>query len=262
MTTTDQFLFALQAYQEIQTELHQEEGSPKTNDKSLKNEKAEDQKIPLSPGSLVLGLAEDGLPLMLDLYDPTPGPLLVAGDGASGKTGLLKSLAKASDNQNPGEIQFGVITPFPEEWIEQEAMPNCLGIWPAYHPATKDFLSQVTRWTEALPRSHQVVLLLVDGLDLLTSGDFQIQHELRWLLKYGPERHVWPVVTINPGRLVNLETWLNYFQTRILGQVKRPQTSRLLVNDSKIDLAELEGGKDFGLSQPDGWLKFRIPPIE
>ena len=106
------------------------------------------------------------------------------------------------------------------------------------------------------------MLVLFDGLDLLTSSGFQIQHDLRWLLIYGPERQVWPVVTVNPGRLTCLETWLAYFHTRILGQVKNPQTARLLADDPKISLAALLPGKQFGLSRPEGFLKFRLTPVE
>ncbi len=262
MSTTDQFLLGLQAYQEIQAELRQSEGLlPVAADVPAPELPAE-QNAALPGGSLLLGLAEDGLPLLLDLYDPAPGPLLVAGDGGSGKTAFLQSLARASDLQNPGEIQFGALTPFPEEWTAQETLPNCLGVWPAYHPAARGFLSQLVSWADVLPDSRQAVLILFDGLDLLTTGGFQFQRDLRWLLMYGPERQVWPVVTVNPGRLTRIETWLEYFQTRILGQVKRLQTARLLVNDPEINLAALLPGKEFCLSNPDGWLKFWLPPVE
>jgi len=43
--------------------------------------------------------------------------------------------------------------------------------------------------------------------------------------------------------------------------VKRSQTTRLLVGDSEIDLATLQPGRQFGLSRPDGWLKFWLPPV-
>ena len=262
MSTTDQFLLGLKAYQEIQAELRQEE-KPIPESLAVSTPELPVDQAPVLPGgSLLLGLAEDGLPVLLDLYDPAPGPLLVAGDGGSGKTAFLQSLAQASNLQDPGEVQFGVLTPFPEEWTELEALPNCLGIWPAHHSAAGKFMSQLVSWAEVLPEGRQTMLLLFDGLDLLTSGGFQVQRDLRWLLLYGPERQVWPVVTVNPGRLGRLETWLDYFQTRILGQVRRSQTARLLVGNPEINLSALQPGVQFGLSRPEGWLKFWLPPVE
>jgi len=262
VTATDQFLLAKQAYPEIPTELHQNKAIPIADEKGLSRKSFVTSNSPLSTGSLVLGRGEDGLPVTFDLYDPAPGPLLVAGDGGSGKTMLLKSLAQASDLQIAGDIQFGVITPFPEEWTEQEALPNCMGIWPAYHPAAIEFISKLISWADCLQGTHQLVLFLVDGLDLLAAFGFKIQNEFQWLLRNGPERHIWPVVTINPGRLARLDTWLDYFPTRILGQIKRSQTRHLLIDDPKINLAGFESGKQFCFSRPDGWLEFRLPVIE
>lgn len=220
------------------------------------------QAAALPDGSLLLGMAEDGLPVLLDLYDPAAGPLLVAGDGGSGKTAFLRSLAHASNLRDPGDIQFGVLTPFPEEWTALETLPNCLGIWPAYHPSAQGFLSQLVSWTGALPKTRQAVLLLCDGLDLMTGSNFQYQPDLRWLLMYGPERQVWPVVTVNPGRLTHSQAWWDYFHTRVIGQVKHLHNAQLLVNDPGISLADLLPGRQFGLSQPDGWLRFWLPPLE
>jgi hypothetical protein len=258
MSTTDQFLLALQAYQDVRTELQQE---ARPLDAVEKTPDLETPPVVIPAGSILLGLADDGLPVMLDLYDPTPGPILVAGDGGSGKTAFLKSLACASDNADPGEIQFGVLTPFPEEWKSIEALPNCLGIWPAYHPSAGDFLSRLVNWSETLPETRQVIVLLIDGLDLMAGNGFQYQHDLRWLLMYGPERQVWPVVSVNPGRLPRLQTWLDYFRTRVIGHVKHAHNVRLLLDNAAIDLDDLLPGVQFGLAQPDSWLKFILPPL-
>jgi len=258
MSTTDQLLPLPYTYPEIQLKLRGVQYPAIPTRPALIDESAGERTIAPSAGSLMLGLVEDGSALMLDMYDPAMSPLLVAGDGGSGKTALLKTLAQASDNQDPGEIQFGVITLFPEEWTEQETLPNCLGIWPAFHPAAKDFLSKIINWANVLQGSHQLVLIMIDGLDLLTGGGFNIQHELRFLLMFGPERHVLPVVTVNPGRLTHLGTWLDHFKTRLLGRVNRPQTAHLLLRDPDIDLAELEAGKQFCLTRQDGWSKFRL----
>jgi NACHT domain len=262
MSTTDQFLLALNAYQEIQAELHP--GQPL---KRIPTDiPAPEFKLPepasLPGGSLLLGLAEDGLPVLLDLYDPAPGPLLVAGDGGSGKTEFLQSLARASGLQDPGDIQFGVLTPFPEEWSALETRPNCLGVWPAYHPSATSFLAQLVNWAEALPDTRQAVLLFLDGFDLMAGNDLQSQPDLRWLLINGPKHQVWPVVTLNPARLAHLRPWLEFFHTRVFGQVKQFHNTRLLVDDPELDPADLLPGIQFELSRSDGWLKFWLPPLE
>lgn len=261
MSTNDQFLFGLQANQEIQLKLLQGESCHSVFPPAPIPMYSAMQVNDVHSECLPLGLEENGLPLLLDLYDPTGGPLLVAGDGSSGKTAFLQSLAKASDLKDPGEIQFGVLTPFPEEWKVEETYPNCMGIWPAYHPTAGSFLRQLISWAEVLGESRQAVLILLDGLDLLSSCGFQFQHTLRWLLKYGSERHIWPIVTVNPGKLNHLASWLDYFQTRVVGQVKRSETAHALVNDPEIDLAALLPGCQFCLSRPAGWVKFWLSQV-
>jgi len=279
MPTTDQLIPALQVYQEIKAELHKAQG-PKVflpTDPILENSGypvatstpvegcLPNTHVPLASalpdGSMMLGVAEDGIPVVMNLYDPESGPILVAGDGGSGKTALLQFMAQAAGFNDPGDIQFGVLTPFTEEWTALEALPNCLGIWPAHHSSAAKFLSQLVSWAEVLPRTRQAVLLLFDGLDLLLAGGFQVHRDLRWLLLNGPQRHILPVVTINPGRLGRYGTWLDYFQTRILGKVKRTQNARLMGIDPEIDLSEMVPGEQFGFSRADEWLKFHLPVI-
>src|SRR5512138_298602 len=45
--------------------------------------------------ALFLGIASDGLPVLLNLHDPHPGPMLVIGDEGAGKTAFLQSIAQA-----------------------------------------------------------------------------------------------------------------------------------------------------------------------
>src|SRR5688572_24370439 len=72
---------------------------------------------PLPREAIFLGLAEDGLPVLLNLYDPIAGPLLITGDQASGKTNLLQIIAKAVElTHSPSSVQYAVITQYPDEW--------------------------------------------------------------------------------------------------------------------------------------------------
>ena len=260
MSLSDQFLLALQTYQEIKTELRRKEpGSSAIQENS---QPTASPAIAFPPGFLLLGSAdEDGSPVLLDLYDPTPGPLLVAGDGGSGKAAFLQSLAYTSNFQEYSEVQFGALTLFPEEWTTLEALSNCLGVWPAYHPSARDFLAQMVNWAEVLPETRQIVLVLFDGLDLMAANNLQCLSDLRWLLTYGPERQIWPVVSVNPGRMSHLRAWLDYFHTRILGQVKKERHARKLIADFTVNPADLMPGKQFGLSRQGSWLKFWLPPF-
>ncbi len=262
MSTADQFPPVFQTYQEIQTELHPKQtplpALPETS--NVKTSSVHAANLP--GGSLLLGMAEDRLPVLLDLYDPMNGPLLVAGDRGSGKTAFLQSLARASTLPDPGDISFGVLTPFPEEWTALETLPNCLGVWPAYHPSAADFLARLVNWAEVLPETRQTLLLLFDGFDLMTASAFPSQRDLRWLLTYGPERQIWPVISVNPARLTLLQTWWDYFHTCIIGQVKHMQNALSLVEEPSIGLADLQPGKQFGLFQSGNWNKFWLPPLE
>jgi hypothetical protein len=254
MSTTDHFLLALRAYQEICAELRQQEAEePVAGSAPVQSD------VQLPDGTLLLGLGEDGVPLTLDLFDPTPGPLLVAGDSGCGKTALLQSLAGLAADQP--DVLFCVLTAFPEEWRGHEALPNSLGIWPLYHAASGNVLAQLMDWTAVLPETRQAVLLLVDGLELMRLSS-DVRYALRWLLTYGPAGQVWPVVTVNPNHLSRGHSLLEYFETRIVGSIRRPAAARLLLENPPADVADLMPGVQFFFSWPQGIVRFWIPPVE
>src|SRR5687767_15840997 len=50
---------------------------------------------PLPREALLMGVASDGLPVLLNLRDPLPGPILVVGDAGVGKTIFLQTMAQS-----------------------------------------------------------------------------------------------------------------------------------------------------------------------
>ncbi|MFH1524473.1 MAG: hypothetical protein ABIF04_05875, partial [Chloroflexota bacterium] len=69
-------------------------------------------------------------------------------------------------------------------------------------------------------------------------------------------------VSVNPGRLIHSQVWLDLFHTRVIGKTKGLHSDGLWINDPDIDPANLIPGKQFGLSRPDGWLKFDLPLLK
>lgn len=253
MSSTDNLSIALQAYQEIRHELHlQEEPSFKSVKNPLDNRTYVDT-------SIIIGLAEDGQPLVINLYDYQLGPVLVAGDKGCGKTTFLHSTAIHSATLL--DVQFGVLTPFPEEWREHETLPNCLGIWPAQHSSAGDFLARVTHWAEVLPKTRQFILVLVDNLEMM-SFHSRIRNDFRWLCMQGPKHHVWPVVAMNPSKINTSRSFLDQFRTRILGHMGHYHNACLLSGEPPLDLRSLITGSQFFYTSSRNCTRFWLPPAE
>ncbi len=214
---------------------------------------------PLPREALFLGVASDKLPVLLNLHDAAPGPLLLAADPEAGKTAFLQTIAAAAAIMHPPqEVQFGVLTAFPDEWQGFAELPQCAGIFPVYHNTGMDFLYSLAGWAHSNKGEQQSVLLLLDDLENMEQVDFDVRQTLRWLLLRGPARRVWPIVTINAERGKQVQAWLEAFRTRLYGQMRTFPVELGETDDPSL-FPSLKAGVQFAFREGDGWLKFWIP---
>jgi hypothetical protein len=217
---------------------------------------------PLPKEALLLGLASDGLPVLLNLHDPLPGPLLIAADPGGGKTALLQLIAQAATQMHaPADVQFGAITNYPDEWGHLTELEHCVGVFPTYHDAAVDFLSSLSGWAHSNKGSSQAILLLIDDLESMEQLDFDVRQTLRWLLLRGPSRRVWPFITLNAQRVSQVASWLEAFRTRIFGNIQDERTAKSLTGLPGDNLKHLQAGLQFALREDNDWLKFWIPEV-
>ena len=216
---------------------------------------------PLPEEALFLGLANDGLPILLNLWNPTPGPILVAGDSKVGKTNFLKTIARfISSTHKPCEIQYGVITDYPYEWDGYVDYPHCVGIFSTSQKSATDFIRALAIWIEMNTIRTQSVLILIDGLDSFMNLNIGLNQDMKKILLYGPTKNVWPLVTINLENFQNAITWLKFFQTRIFGHTKHT----CIIDDAgrhTLGFKILSKGVEFSLKEHSEWIKFQIPRI-
>ena len=217
---------------------------------------------PLPSTALFLGLADDGLPVLLDLYDPVPGPLLIVADEAGGKTLFLQMVAQAIELlHNPADVQSAVITQKPDEWANLQDSQSIVGIYTTQDDAALELLQSLVEWAHNNRENKQSILLLVDDLESILKLDPQIEQSLRWLLLRGPSHRVWPIVTISSSHAHEMEAWLGFFRTRLFGHIQDAHNSRFVTNDPDKVFDNLTASQ-FAMREGKHWLNFWAPAID
>lgn len=217
----------------------------------------------LPPEALFLGIADDALPILLNLRNPVPGPLLVAADEGGGKTAFLQLVARGiAELHEPGDTQFGVITATPEEWEGFGEFPNCAGIFPVDQKRAENFILSLGEWAHA-NKSRRSVVLLMDDLNQMETFDHDAKDTLRWLLLRGPARHVWPILSVNSQKAfeVNTVPILDLFRTRIYGRINDPSHAEALTM-ANVDFSTLIRGSQFAIREGSQYIRFWIPRLD
>ena len=261
MTPNRQFSLALQALTELKTK----SSTTSPSDKPIMGAAPALSEVlaelgPLPAEALFLGVAADGLPVLLNLYDPHPGPMLIAGDAGSGKTAFLQMIAQSvTQTHDAKDVQYAVITNYPDEWNGMEATPHRVGIFPVGHSGTQQFMESLASWAHSNKNTHQCVLLLIDDLESVASLDLETVQKVRWLLLRGPARRVWPIITLNAPRYGQVIAWLQNFRTRIFGRVANALVAEALGGNKSSALDQLEARIQFSLREKENWLRFWLP---
>ena len=255
---TNQFALSLEALTELAPEIQAAQADPQPALPQLSEVLAEFSALPRE--ALFLGLASDGLPVLLNLNDAVPGPLLVIGDAGSGKTNLLHVITRAVQKMhNPQDVQYGVITSHPQEWQGFDDPGHCVGIHDINDKPAQGFLESLSEWTHSNKGQGGFILMLIDDLETISNVK-EAQQNLSWLFSRGTARHVWPIVTLNSTRAIHVNQWLGFFRTRLFGHMDNPLEARALTGgDTKLD--ELMAGVQFAIREGNEWLKFWLPSL-
>jgi hypothetical protein len=212
--------------------------------------------------ALFIGIASDGLPVLLNLHDPTPGPMLVIGEKEAGKTTFLRSICHSlSQTHSEDDAQYGVITTNPQEWEQVEKTVHRVGIFDVTQAGAQELVQSLASWAHSNRNTTQSVLVLIDDLEAVVKMDNEALQHFRWLLLRGPARRVWPIITLSAERYGEVLPWLENFRTRVFGRVTDPQLSRALGGDQKSALDQLEAGVQFSLRENGSWLQFWLPSV-
>ena len=213
-----------------------------------------------------IGVTDAARPLLLDLDDPQPGPILISGDNTTANRELLKVLAhSACANLSVGEIKFLVITSQPEDWKgwpgSLQKPERCLAVLEKGSPDLGDWIIQLAEQVEQRFNRRQAsapILLLIDGLELISRAESDVQLNFEWLCQNAPGAQVWPVATLPTGLALEMGRWIRHFHTRLIGKMPNRAAARLGLS-SGLDSEGLVDGRQFAVRIQDEWINFWLP---
>jgi hypothetical protein len=216
----------------------------------------------------MLGVCDDGLPVLLDLTDDHPGPILVTADDACGKTELMQTILNTAITSNsPYEVKYSVIASNPDEWSIYNNPSNsshCMSFQGYFESGAGETimrLAEIAEQRRVGKEEGAAILLMIDDLRFMPKADFDVRINFEWLLKNGPSQQIWPVVSLPTQSAMEMSRMVTYFRTRLIGHMPASTNTRLSLY-SGLDTECLEPGKQFAVRVQDQWLNFWAPAVD
>jgi len=235
----------------------------------------------IPPATAVLGLAEDGAPLLIRLPSPDVAHILVAGTTGSGKTVLLQTMILSLAMANPapalfrgnglgGGVALVLVDPKGHAFGAFESAANSrLGSGPGLPHLARPVVKEVEEATEALNSlvrlmekrgpvgnrsengrqgegpSH-IVVVIDELADLVMTGGKEVQRALTRLTQRGREVGIHIIAATQKPTTAVLGSLIKAnFPVRIVGRVVSANDARTATGWSGTEAERLTGRGDF-----------------
>lgn len=205
----------------------------------------------LPPNSPILGLDENGVPLLLRLDSPDIGHILISGTSGSGKTILTRTMIASLALQNdPDHLKMLLIDPRGKAYREFSGLPNSVC------DIVTDPADGVHRLRWALRHmekrdengiNHPLLVIFIDELvDLMMLGGKELEYIIMRLTQRGRDCGIHLVVsTQKPSASAVGAIARSNFSTRLVGRMVSLEDARLGSGQPGSGADKLMGRGDF-----------------
>ncbi len=203
------------------------------------------------PLTAVLGLDEDGVPLLVRLPSPEVAHMLLAGTSGSGKTALLRSILLSLALFNPPtELQIVVIDPKGRGLAPLASLPHLM-IAPVTDP--REAAERLARLVEEMiardrqRRSAPAIVVAIDEVaDVVEAGGADVEAGIRRLAQRGREAGIHLVAATQKPTASAVGTLAKAnFPVRLVGAVTSPEEAKVASGQAGTGAEKLLGRGDF-----------------
>lgn len=224
------------------------------------------QPDPLPTSTALLGLTDDGLPLLARLASPQVAHVLISGTTGSGKSVLLRAIAiSLLLTHAESELRMICLDPKGRTFGAFAGAPHLLRPPVTEIPEALEALRSLLRAMEVRDRRGEntpCVAVLVDELaDLIFTGGDEVTESLTRLVQRGREAGIHVVAaTQRPSSAIMTGLMRANFPLRLVGKVVSANDARVATGRGGTDAHLLSGRGDFlavggGESDP---LRFQV----
>lgn len=187
-----------------------------------------DSILPLPPLQLLVGLCEDGLPLLFDLSEVGSGALLFLADSPLANGVAMKSALAAGCRMNyPDAVNIHILSTRPRWYEALYQEPHLKMNLHAGAPEAAILVEELCNLAEQRAGTSDgfpLHIVACDELDsLLAALSPAHQEQLAWLVAQGPAAGIWVFASLTVTNASQLDpAWLKLFGTWVLGMMEQP----------------------------------------
>ena len=234
-----------------------------------------EQVVPVPVSTVVLGITDDGIPLLARLSSPDVAHILIAGTTGSGKSVLLQTIAASLlQTHSPAVVRLLCIDPKGRTFEPLAHTPHM-----ARHPIADagealEALQSLCRmmelrdrrgeYPERHPGTSRVIVLVDELADLIMQGGNPAVEMLTRLAQRGREAGIHLVAaTQHPSGAILSSVMRANFPLRLVGKVTSAQDSRVASGRAGTNAHCLGGRGDFlAVTGGDSPLRFQVPHVK
>lgn len=216
------------------------------------------------PGTAILGVDVEGVPLLLRLSSPDVAHCLVAGTTGSGKTELARTLiASLTGQQKPRELQLALFDPKYHGLAPFAHLPHLLfPVVSDVHDARERLsylVSEMERRDRELITRPRIVVVVDELADLIEAGGGEIEAALTRLVQRGRSAGLSVIACTQKPTAKAVGTLLKAnFPVRLVGRVASAEDARVAAGIGGTGAEKLAGRGDFLLVAGGQLIRFQV----